>query len=405
MYKQIYKLLLFTALATLLGSCVRDNYECPEPGPTRVLLAYVGTDNNLNGLEQEKIQGLRDGWTGNPNDRIIVYRDARGADARLMEISNLGPNEQPREIATYPNGGSGQTETAVAAAEMGNSASAATLARVIADVIGMFPDADSYGLLVFSHASGWLPQGALANPMLPAAGRPRADSRSVIVDGTQEMQLSDFAAAIPEGLFDYIVFETCFMAGIEVAYELRHKAEHILASSAEIVDPGFAPVYTSATAMLMEQDLAGFGQRVIDHTLTYAENSPQRSATCSVINTAGLEALAAFVKANCDLARAVDIADIQRFDRLSAATLFFDLGDYYSRLLDTEGQRSELSRLIANCIEWKAATAGFMNQASGNNGFAITKHSGLTAYIPQPALSGLNEAYALTQWARAVSPD
>lgn len=426
MQKGLIHILLTVVLAFALGSCVFEvDYE-PAPAPVRVLLVYVGTDNNLSGYEQTKIQGLREGWTGNPNDRIIVYRDNRSGQARLMEISNLVPGEQPREIGRYGD-----------ADEMSNSASPQTLNRVITDVLDMYPDADSYGLLVFSHASGWLPPGAyndLAAGKIPQAtptvSASRIGSRSVIIDGTDEMgasghtgltakspqsrsiiidgddemDIKDFAEAIPDGVFDYIVFEACFMAGVEVAYELRNKTPLILASSAEIVDPGFAPVYPAATGRLFSADLTSFGQSVFNHALTYAENNPQRSATYSVIRTAGLEPLADFVRENCDFTRTLNIGDIQHFDRLTTAKLFFDFGDYYSRLLDSDAQRAELSRLIAECVAWKAATNEFMTQGTGYNGFTIDKHSGLTTYIRQERFAGLNAVYRNLGWVKAVTP-
>ena len=252
---------LLILFVSVLSSCVKEERFYPEQDPTRVLLVYVGTDNNLAGYEQEKLQGIRDGWTGKSTDRIIAYIDKAGADARLIEISNLAPGEQPRELAVYGRE---------------NSASAETLSRVISFVTTNYP-ADSYGLLVFSHASGWLPSGALTNPTTygsvsgnqtgklgvnPTATRNTtvlndialssekglaiADSlksqshflllsgngsladdakghqshdpqnRTIITDGSNEIELRDFAAAIPDGVFDYIVVDTFFMAEVEV---------------------------------------------------------------------------------------------------------------------------------------------------------------------------------------------
>lgn len=34
--------------------------------------------------------------------------------------------------------------------------------------------------------------------------------------------------ALPDHLFEFIIFEACNMAGIEVAYELRNKAAYIM---------------------------------------------------------------------------------------------------------------------------------------------------------------------------------
>lgn len=93
-----------------------------------------------------------------------------------------------------------------------------------------FISSPSYGFIVFSHASGWLPQGTLTSPL------------SIIMDKKQEMELSDFAQAIPDKTFNYIIFEAYFMSRIEVAYELKKKSDYILASLAEILSPGL-PIY------------------------------------------------------------------------------------------------------------------------------------------------------------------
>lgn len=366
---------LWLFIALCFTSC-GEHEQSIGTEPTRLLLAYIGVDNNLNTLETEKLNALRNGWTGKPTDHILAYVDKAGAGASLYNLS-VEPGSEPLLLESYGKE---------------NSANAATLSRVINDVLNTYK-ADRYGLLVFSHASGWLPEGTLYTA-----------TRSIMIDGKSEMELKDFAAAIPDGVFDYIVFECCFMAGIEVAYELRHKANHILASSAEIVHPGFAPIYADATNKLLEGNLSGFGQQVFNHTLTYADNSINRSATYSHINTQALEPLAAFIRNNCDFSQTIVLSDIQHFDRLDGYRLFFDFEDYYSRLLDSDTQRQELSRLIENVVSWKASTSEFMTQQSGYNGFTITKHSGLTTYIPQSRFGYLNDKYKTLEWAENVFP-
>jgi len=362
-----------------MGSCVKEERIDPRPKPTtRVLLAYIGVDNNLSGYEQEKIDGLRKGWTGRTSDRLLAYVDTYGTGASLYELS-VAPGSDLLLIKSY-------------GAE--DSADPETFRRVIDTVIRDCP-AEQASLLVFSHASGWLPRGALSDPYKTN------QTRSIIVDGNEEMELADFANAIPDGVFEYIVFETCFMAGIEVAYELRNKADYILASSAEIVHPGFTYVYETATEKLINNDIRGFGEKVFGHVLTYADDQLQHSATYSVIRTSALEALAGFIRQNCDFTKAVDVFDVQHFDRYSYR-LFFDFEDYYSRLLETDAQRTELARLVNDCILWEAATPGFMNQQSGYNGFSIAKHSGLTTYILQDQFTGLNQCYRELQWSAAI---
>ena len=45
------------------------------------------------------------------------------------------------------------------------------------------------------------------------------------------------------------------MSGIEVAYELRNKTDYLLASSAELLVPGYAPVYPTAFQYLFDTSL------------------------------------------------------------------------------------------------------------------------------------------------------
>ena len=83
----------------------------------------------------------------------------------------------------------------------------------------------------------------------------------VLDDDGNQMFLGDFANALPAGIKpDYILFENCFMAGIEVAYALKDKARRLLVSSAEILSPGFEEVYMSSLDCLTgdETDLTKF---------------------------------------------------------------------------------------------------------------------------------------------------
>ena len=190
------------------------------------------------------------------------------------------------------------------------------------------------------------------------------------------------------------------MAGIEVAYELRHKAPWILTSSAEIVAPGFTPLYSTAQAALFSDSPREFGEQAFRQVQTYSDY--RNSATYSLIRTSELETLAYYVQKNCDPDRAADVDNIQCFDRNRSYGLFFDFRDYYTQLLNPEADPAELTRLIEACVPWKAATPGFMNQDRTLGGFTIKSHSGLTAYIPREQFANLNRHYRGLQWCIAT---
>ena len=361
----VFGILSIIMLTCLLVGCV-SNDEDTVP-VSDVLLVYLGGDNNLSGESYDKLQAITAGYRGAPYRRILVYRDSQNEPPYLQEITDAN---DIRTLETY-----GQE----------NSASEKVFRRVILKTKSLYPEA-KLNLLVFSHASGWLPSGSLNNPKTGIL-------KSILMDGDDEMELNDFISAIPDNTFETIILETCFSAGIEVAYSLRNKTQYILASSAEIVSPGFTNIYPEAINHLLGADgLKKFAQTAFD----YFDSRPgeYRSVTLSVIKTAYLEELGRFVQENCDSNKEVEVNDIQHFDRY-AYSLFFDFGDYYSRLLETEEQQRQLEYLIAQCVPWKASTDSFL---PGYNGFQIKKHSGLTTYILQESFPQLNEKYQQQEW-------
>ena len=382
--------------ALLFNSCINEEYEGPDPDlPVRTILVWLGGDNNLSDETERKIEALRQGWTYTGN-KCLIYQDSRDG-ARLLRLRGgcrTTPTPYVEIVREY-------------GAE--NSASPATFARVLREVADEYP-ADSYGLIFFSHASGWLPAGTLQNPQ-----KQRKHSRSIGVDdggtGRAEMEIAEFAAAIPDGMFDFIVFETCLTAGVEVAYELRGKSDYMLASAAEIVSPGFTPVYPSAlrllcnTAVETRTALEAFGHAWMNYVATNYTGA-RRSATLSLIDIDETSPLAARTQAalRTRSAEAPDLSRLQHFDRPGsygdspALPRFFDLDEWVEEVADPdeyEAFRAQLERTVV----WKAATETFM---AGQNGFTVRRHSGLTTYVEQDAFPDLNQAYRRLSWSGAV---
>ena len=212
----------------LLGGCVKELAE--TPAPCRPLVVYMALDNNLREEYSSRLAALRAGWR--PGMELWVYADTpEGASLGRMESAPEGVTL--RTVERY-------------GAE--NSASGATLERVLRTVWERCP-ATGYGLLFFSHATGWLPEGGLQAPLV---------SRSIGLDQGSEMSLDAFVSAIPSGMpLDYVVFECCLMAGAEVMLELQGRTPWVLASSVEVVAPGFRPLYESGLEVLTERTPSG----------------------------------------------------------------------------------------------------------------------------------------------------
>lgn len=364
---------VFTILHFTLTSCNEDNDQSQMV--KQVLLVYLASDNSLADEGQTKLEAIASGMDNNPSHRILVYLDTRGSTPRLMEIREKNHIETIEEYKAE------------------NSADPAVFRRFILKAKEQYPQA-SFNLLVFSHASGWLPQGALSAP------KSSIDLKSIITDGTAEMNIIDFASAIPDNAFKCITFEACFMAGIEVAYQLRNKTNYILASSAEILSPGFTPLYKDIIPLQFDgiTGLIAFASKAFAYWDNQTGNV--RSATFSIIDTQYLNILANYIHENCDLTHQVNIADYQHFDRYSYR-LFFDFQEYYSSILP-ENKQEVLSFFIDNTVIWKASTPSFL---INNNGFDIHSHSGMTVYIAQEQFLLLNTAYKKLEWYNAIGAE
>lgn len=358
--------LLFTACQGEEGTPIEQ-----EDYADRTILVYLGRDNNdLWGEREGRIKPILDGWNG--EGKLIIYEDKKGSLPCLMEAYNKNGFYDTRIIHQY---------------EEQNSADAETLEKVIEETRNLYP-AQSYGLILFSHASGWLPKNTITNPRSNSDLPTNQSTRSIIIDNKDEMELVDFANALPNNLFDFIILEACLMSGIEVMYELRDKAKYIIASSTEIISPGFRPVYSKKLYQLFKQDLdlVAFAKEI---------SAEFNEGTISLIKTSCIEMLGNWIIDNVDMESPNNISDIQYFDKKRDDKLFFDFKDYYLRRISCDTRKAVFTEMLNSIVLYQSASENY-------RGFQINQHSGLTTYISQPEYPLLNEKYKNLRWYRRV---
>lgn len=289
-------------------------------------------------------------------------------------------------------------------------------------------DAQTYGILFSSHASGWVPQGYLSNPdnfeeepepngQLPRMYAPTYHLRregdlpvkSIGVhyhslNHAQEMEITDMAAAFPFK-FDYAIFDACFMGGVEVAYELRNVVDKVMFSQTEILADGMD--YESMASYMFAEggpDLEGFCQRFYDH---YNKQSSllYRSATISLVDCNRLESLAQATQTLLDryrngLDNLIITRDVQKYYRSSNANTqcwFYDFGDIIEKCGLSDEDRTLFNEKLDDAILYKAATPWFMSD------FKVVRHSGLSMYLPYKVdRDYLNNFYKGLEWNKTV---
>lgn len=380
----------------ILFSCSKEENIYQQQYKTRTVLAYIAADNDLSAEAKSKCEALLTGWNASMGKLLVVTDDGKHPPL-LLQATMSNDQKQWDTLRVYTHD---------------NMADRVLLTTVIADM-SHFAPADTYGFIVFSHATGWLPaeRNTSAATNIQEAhmqGIPKVQgegivTRALIKDGTHDMNIDDFAGAIPDHRFTFIAFDMCFMANVEALYSLRNKADYFIASATEILSPGFTPIYRTHLSKLFctrcnqPRPLIAFATAYFDYW--NKQEGIYRSATISVIRASAFEEMA-------ELSRHIlfknslykDLSSqrslFQPYDRYSTH-LFFDFSQYLNHLALTAEQRKEIDRVMNHLVIYKNNTSHLIS-------LPIIQHSGLSVYIDNPYNPALNKAHNHTDWQKRV---
>jgi hypothetical protein len=365
----------FFFFCCLLSGCNKEP-DCQQISSLRTVLVYLGVDNNFSNEAEEKIELLKNNWDKSIDGNLLVYADA---------------GEKPVLVHIHYTRKRGVVADTIEKYVAENSASSAVFARVL-NKVKTYRPAASYGLVVLSHGSGWLPA---------EMSMPNIKLKSIILDtGVSKdnyMEIADFAEAIPYKL-DFIIFDACFMGSVEVAYELKDKADYIVTSPAEVLAPGF--VYSTMMRHLFKRqsDLTAVAREFYE----YYDNQSgfHRSATVSVVKTSEFDALISVFKEITTEANLLpeDLNSIQTFG-FGSQKIYFDMGDYLQKI--TSEKQKEIEAAFDLCVLYKACTPSYYSAAT-NRLHDINAFSGLSIYIPQVAYPEANHSYGNLKWTNAA---
>ena len=372
-YGMKFKLLAITSIVCLLfTNCHSDD---PEPTKTRTVLVYMIASNlgtNLANNINDMISVATDKNLNGGN--LIVFYSTNSSEAELYQIKE-GSNGvvTKHHIKDYTN------LSAISIDGMNS---------VIKDVVSLFPS-DSYGLILNSHGTSWFPSDYSSR------------LRSFGEENGNHMEIYDMASAIPDSLFDFIVFDACSMGSIECAYELKNKANYIVACPSETMTAGYPyakilPYFFENTAAL-DKVAEGFYNFYLKYTYPYGDISVTKtsgldnlaSACKSIISTAGLSGM-----------YALPLSGVQVLSNLpNAPTPLYDFDDIMSRLA-TSAQYQTFTSALNATILYKYCTPSVYCSKGGI--YSVSKYSGLSVYPLQQNLTQLNEWYKKLQWYKAV---
>lgn len=392
MKKSIYLFLI----GFVFFACSKKDVPDPFLEYNRTVLVYMIAENSLSGDSNSDLNEMTAAMK-NIEGNLIVYIDNSSAPPQLLAF-NKGEQVVIKQYNEQ------------------NSASAAVLSSVIAEVKSRYPS-DHYGLVLWSHGNGWIPASAIrsAAPLpktfllqeeeIDYIRRPNIyidpipSVKAFGQDGTNWMDNSDLKTAIADNAFEFIVFDACLMSGIEVLNELKNKATYLIVSPAEILSYGF--YYTTAVPQMLKGNING----ICDAYFNYYNNLSgiMKSATIAAVKTSEIDGTLSLMKsilaANISKINNESMTGIQRYS-ITYPTAFFDLDDFIQRIA-TNSEYSLFSAQLNRMVTYKLATPSFYK--GGANSFDINHFSGVNCYVPFASF-GYDALYMTTDFYKAIYP-
>jgi hypothetical protein len=348
-------------LILLFAACTKD-----EPAISNIaektIFIYMAADNNLYRNAQADIQEMLSCEIPN-NYNLLIYVDAP-----------LWVDEETPQLFKVQSG----ELISVKRYESHNSASREVLKQVTNDMINNF-EAETYDLILWSHGTGWLPEN-IFNNLTKSFGK----------EDNSEIEITDLAKALPIK-FKCIIFDACLMGGIEVYYQLRNKADIIIASPTETLVAGLPYDEILPLLFISSPDYAEIARKY----MSYYKNQTGvlQSATISVVDTRQLDTLVGLLKNTVVTGNIDDIYNsdkMQKYDLLNNS-IFYDFMDYIKNIVSSENHIASIEQQMSEIVIYNDFTPYFLNKLK------IINSCGISIYVSYGNRQ-LDEAYRQLDW-------
>lgn len=344
---------LYTLLVIVLAAC---SNEIPEQQPAkrsgRTVLAYLISNNKAGSLDTYLRDNIIDMYTalGNMKESctlLVFYRP-------YTDDTPLG---KPTLMSFYADGrGNINNVAALTGSELTfdavchiaqkkeytmNSQIAtdpAVMEEVFTDMQKIAPS-DSYGLILGSHATGWMKGNSV-------------QSKAFGDDGGYNIDIPDLANVLKKSFsekLDFVLFDACMMGNAEVGYELKDVTSHCIASVMETPVYGFP--YDQILPCLYTENI---DYSAVCHEFMSFNKTNNLWGTCAVMDCSQMENLASAVKEKLseweDALSSVSMQNVQQYGVNSYKYFSYDVLDFFRELGRKSGivKTTDLNEAIAS---------------------------------------------------------
>ena len=370
------------AMALTLFSCKKaETEEIVVVKRPKTVLLYMVANNNLSYDAENSISRLQNGYIPAEEGNLLVYKHCAGMDPVLLHIKK---GEEGTVVA----------DTAYRFPPR-VSATKSALTQALNVTQALFP-ADSYGLILWSHGTGWIPPLASSSSAAQEQISGSCPERTFGLDGKVELEIRDLAQAIPYKL-SFMLMDACFMGGIETAYEVKDSVDYYIGSPAEILTESFPYHKIMQHIFKSTPDYAAVCKEYYDYY--NAKSGAERSATVALMDCSKLAEVAEVAKRVFDQygerIASLDLSLLQPYFRGSSSKYFYDLKDLIDAIADAS-LSAEFAAALERAVPYKAATPYFIE-------LPIRSFCGVSTYVPgNPADTKLADYYKQYKWNQAT---
>lgn len=378
---------ILSLIVLVFSSCKHHN-DLPDPDTRkakRTVIVYMMAENSLARFAASDSAEMAAGAHYIPDSvNFVIYKD----DTNLPVIYTLSKKEgfRPWKKYSYDQ----------------DSADSITMKNTFGIIARNFP-ADHYGLVIWSHGSGWISRtdGPTKRKTIGVDNNHNGTTNT-----GSKMNISEMRWAIDQNFHpDYILFDACFMQCIEVAYALRNTTDYTIGSPAEIPGNG-APYH-----QIMRHLCSGNVEEIAENYFSYYQSSD--GVALSVINCKEMENLARqskpYIQKIWKDGISVNTDNIQTYGPFSDNNNWtpepFDIRGTMHKFLNEEDY-AEWNKALEQAIVFQKSTNRWATIFAGNHNKLVSKdyYSGVSMFIPHQKYQRYywNQMFRDTEWYRDV---
>lgn len=259
-----------------------------------------------------------------------------------------------------------------------------------------------YSMILGCHGMGWIPTQREQKQYSRYFGGISDDYRLTSEDLATALNYSGLRP-------QYILFDVCYMANIETAFDLRKSCDYLIASTSELMDYGMPYDIIWSELASTNPDY----RRICEHFYTFYHNYSMPYGTLSVTKMSEVDEMVRLMndvnsEYDCDMMiqdGILKLSNLQKLDGYSNS-IYYDFGSYIDNLCQqntamADAVKSQLERLVPYKVNTDYIY-GTIELRSGRT-VKLNTFSGIT--ISDPNQSYDNNAIKLkkyTNWWKAT---